>query len=70
MDASIEKPLAPPAESLLPIRTVSVLTGVNAVTLRAWERRYGLITPATHAKGASAVHTTGCGPDQSSRRAA
>ena len=51
MDASIKKPLAPPAESLLPIRTVSVLTGVNAVTLRAWERRYGLITPKRTPKG-------------------
>jgi len=30
---------------LYPIRTVSTLTGVNPVTLRAWERRYGLITP-------------------------
>ncbi|HWR86871.1 MAG TPA: MerR family transcriptional regulator [Acidiferrobacterales bacterium] len=28
-----------------PIRTVSTLTGVNAITLRAWERRYGLIKP-------------------------
>lgn len=28
-----------------PIRTVSSLTGVNVVTLRAWERRYGLIRP-------------------------
>ena len=28
-----------------PIRTVSTLTGVNAITLRAWERRYGLINP-------------------------
>jgi DNA-binding transcriptional MerR regulator len=33
------------AESLYPIRTVARLTGVNAVTLRAWERRYGLIKP-------------------------
>src|SRR5210317_1048835 len=32
-------------ECLYPIRTVSRLTGVNAVTLRAWERRYGLIKP-------------------------
>lgn len=40
-----------PAEGLLPIRTVSMLTGVNAVTLRAWERRYGLITPQRTAKG-------------------
>ncbi|MCX2890693.1 MULTISPECIES: MerR family transcriptional regulator [Pseudomonas] len=30
---------------LFPIREVSRLTGVNAVTLRAWERRYGLIQP-------------------------
>lgn len=30
---------------LFPIRTVSALTGVNVVTLRAWERRYGLIEP-------------------------
>ena len=32
-------------EALLPIREVSRLTGINPVTLRAWERRYGLITP-------------------------
>lgn len=32
-------------EELFPIRTVSKITGVNSVTLRAWERRYGLITP-------------------------
>jgi MerR family transcriptional regulator, light-induced transcriptional regulator len=31
---------------LFPIRTVANLTGVNAITLRAWERRYGLIKPA------------------------
>ncbi|MGF6394067.1 MerR family transcriptional regulator [Pseudomonas plecoglossicida] len=30
---------------LLPIREVSRITGVNPVTLRAWERRYGLIQP-------------------------
>jgi DNA-binding transcriptional MerR regulator/methylmalonyl-CoA mutase cobalamin-binding subunit len=34
-----------------PIRTVSSLTGVNAVTLRAWERRYNLIRPQRTAKG-------------------
>jgi len=28
-----------------PIRTVSTLTGVNSITLRAWERRYGLVKP-------------------------
>lgn len=30
---------------LFPISSVSQLTGVNSVTLRAWERRYGLINP-------------------------
>lgn len=35
----------------LPIRTVSALTGVNAITLRAWERRYGLIRPLRTPKG-------------------
>lgn len=43
--------LTPPPEGLLPIRTVSILTGVNAVTLRAWERRYSLITPQRTPKG-------------------
>ena len=32
-------------DELFPIREVSRLTGVNPVTLRAWERRYGLIQP-------------------------
>jgi len=35
----------PSADQLLPIREVSRITGVNAITLRAWERRYGLIAP-------------------------
>lgn len=34
-----------------PIRKVSELTGINPVTLRAWERRYGLIKPERTAKG-------------------
>jgi len=38
------------AESF-PIRTVSEITGVNSVTLRAWERRYGLIKPLRTPKG-------------------
>lgn len=33
------------AEEWFPIREVVRLTGVNPVTLRAWERRYGLIHP-------------------------
>ncbi len=32
-------------DALFPIRTVATITGVNAITLRAWERRYGLIKP-------------------------
>jgi len=32
-------------DALYPIREVSNLTGVNSITLRAWERRYGLIEP-------------------------
>lgn len=40
-----------PEQALFPIRTVSMLTGVNAITLRAWERRYGLITPQRTPKG-------------------
>jgi len=34
------------SKPLYPIREVSKLTGVNPVTLRAWQRRYGLIQPA------------------------
>jgi len=44
-----EKPIAP--GSMLPIRTVATLTGINPVTLRAWERRYNLITPQRTPKG-------------------
>jgi DNA-binding transcriptional MerR regulator len=40
-----------PSAGLVPIRTVSTLTGVNPVTLRAWERRYGLIKPVRTPKG-------------------
>ena len=30
---------------LFPIRVVAQLTGINPVTIRAWERRYGLVRP-------------------------
>lgn len=40
-----------PEEGIYPIREVSRLTGVNAVTLRAWQRRYGLVQPARTDKG-------------------
>lgn len=36
---------------LYPIRTISDLTGVNSITLRAWERRYGLFEPVRKASG-------------------
>src|SRR5262245_48819949 len=35
----------------LPIRAISSLTGVKPMTLRAWERRYGLIRPQRTPKG-------------------
>ena len=41
----------PSDEGVYPIREVSRLTGVNAVTLRAWQRRYGLVQPARTEKG-------------------
>lgn len=37
--------------SLYPIRTLAELTGVSPTTLRAWERRYGLLRPERTAKG-------------------
>ncbi|MDH1469512.1 MerR family transcriptional regulator [Shewanella sp. GD03713] len=39
------------SRELLPIGEVSLLTGVNAVTLRAWQRRFGLVIPARTPKG-------------------
>ncbi|HSC66861.1 MAG TPA: MerR family transcriptional regulator [Cellvibrio sp.] len=38
-------------EGAVPIREISRVTGVNTVTLRAWERRYGLIVPQRTSKG-------------------
>lgn len=38
-------------EQMFPIREVARRTGVNPVTLRAWERRYGLIRPARTESG-------------------
>ncbi len=37
--------------TLYPIRTAAQLTGVAPVTLRAWERRYGLLRPTRTSKG-------------------
>ncbi|CRM46653.1 HTH-type transcriptional repressor YcgE [Pseudomonas sp. 37 R 15] len=39
------------SEQRFPIREVARLTGVNPVTLRAWERRYGLILPVRTESG-------------------
>jgi DNA-binding transcriptional MerR regulator/methylmalonyl-CoA mutase cobalamin-binding subunit len=44
-------PLAANRVEQFPIRTVASLTGVKAITLRAWERRYGLIRPHRTGKG-------------------
>ena len=38
-------------EKLHPIRTICEQTGINPVTLRAWERRYGLFVPHRTPKG-------------------
>lgn len=40
-----------PGAASLPIRTICALTGVNPVTLRSWERRYGLIRAPRTPKG-------------------
>ncbi len=40
-----------PEDALVPIREISRATGINTVTLRAWERRYGLLIPQRTAKG-------------------
>ena len=39
------------ANERFPIRELSARTQVNSVTLRAWERRYGLLKPQRTAKG-------------------
>jgi MerR family transcriptional regulator, light-induced transcriptional regulator len=46
-----ETTMQPKSHTLFPIRTVASLTGVNSITLRAWEKRYGLIKPVRTAKG-------------------
>jgi DNA-binding transcriptional MerR regulator/methylmalonyl-CoA mutase cobalamin-binding subunit len=46
-----EKTMQNKPQDLFPIRTVASLTGVNSITLRAWEKRYGLIKPVRTPKG-------------------
>ena len=48
---STDQTSADQAPGLFPIRTVSELTGVNAITLRAWETRHGLINPIRKPSG-------------------
>lgn len=43
--AMIDRCPPDPLAATYPIRTVCSMTGVHPVTLRAWERRYGLIKP-------------------------
>lgn len=51
LQAASDQDISRGNSDLYPIRTVSSLTGVNSVTLRAWERRYGLIRPQRTPKG-------------------
>ncbi|MGB5621936.1 MAG: MerR family transcriptional regulator [Gammaproteobacteria bacterium] len=42
---------APVRSELYPIGTIASLTGVKPITLRAWERRYGMIEPVRTSSG-------------------
>ncbi|MCW8925594.1 MAG: MerR family transcriptional regulator, partial [Xanthomonadales bacterium] len=48
---SQQQPVKEPSGARYPIRTVSLMTGVNVITLRAWEKRYGLIVPERKESG-------------------
>lgn len=49
--SKVAKKNEPEDTALYPIRTVSDLTEVNPITLRAWERRHGLFEPVRKASG-------------------
>lgn len=49
--AAAQAPAGLAHQELFPIREVARLTGVNPVTLRAWERRHGLIQPTRTESG-------------------
>lgn len=51
MTTSAAQGIEPPNKKMYTIGTVSKLTGVGAITLRAWERRYGLIDPIRKESG-------------------
>lgn len=38
-------------KAIFPIRILAEKTGINSITLRAWERRYGLLKPKRDPKG-------------------
>ena len=42
----------------IPIRTICAITGVKPITLRAWERRYGLVQPQ-RTPGGQRIYTDG-----------
>lgn len=46
-----QQPVKEQTGARYPIRTVSLMTGVNVITLRAWESRYGLIVPERKESG-------------------
>lgn len=50
-DISAQNSGAGDEQHMLSIGEVSELTGVNAVTLRAWQRRFGLVVPKRTPKG-------------------
>lgn len=50
-ESATETPDSAAPLSSMPIRDIAEKTGVNPVTLRAWERRYGLLTPLRTPKG-------------------
>ncbi|MCH1929015.1 MerR family transcriptional regulator [Shewanella sp. A25] len=51
VDQTAQKSVVDEEQNLLSIGEVSELTGVNAVTLRAWQRRFGLVVPKRTPKG-------------------
>lgn len=51
VESVMTDPVIPCESALFPIRELSLRTNVNTVTIRAWERRYGLLKPQRTPKG-------------------
>ena len=51
MSNNVAQSIESSGKKMYTIGTVSKLTGVGAITLRAWERRYGLIEPVRKESG-------------------